>query len=300
MTNYQQTDPSLHTPSPYGGSAEATAPDQSYSQSYGQSQEQSQDPSMKDKASEAVDQGREAAGQVAQSAGQRVQDVTHEAAQQARDLVGEAREHLTRQAGEQHRNLATNLRSLGSELGSMVEHSDQSGTATQLVSQARDRVDGLAGWLENREPGDVLDEVKTFARRRPGTFLLGALAAGVVAGRLTRGAIAAHTQDDSSSESTASTSSSSSTTVLPESGYAHTTGTESFAESGAAPGYSMGGGYAQPTETERPPTEQGYGATSTYGDEGTAAYPTGDYSNATGYSNGGGYQGGGYPEGGQR
>jgi hypothetical protein len=35
----------------------------------------------------------------------------------------------------------------------------------------------------------VLEEVRSFARRRPGTFLLAAAAAGLVAGRLTRGAV---------------------------------------------------------------------------------------------------------------
>jgi len=285
MTSYQQTDPYQQT-NPYQQHADP------------------QDQSVKDKAAEAVDQGRQAAGQVAQSASERVQDVTHEAAQQARDLVGEAREHLSRQAGEQHRNLAGNLRSLGAELGSMADRGEQSGTATQLVAQARDRVDGLAGWLESREPGDVLEEVKTFARRRPGTFLLGALAAGVVVGRLTRGAIAAHTDDSATSESSASGyPATPSTTVLPDGGYAHTTespiGNEALA--GTTPGYSTGGGYAQPGAEERPGAEPGYGNTSTYGEqEGTAAYPSGDYSNAGGYSNAGYQNGGGYPNGGQR
>jgi len=277
MTSYQQADPSVYQP------ADPSA----------------QDPSMKEKAAEAVGQGREAAGQVAQSATERVQEVTQEAAQQARDLVGEARQHLTRQAGEQHRNLATNLRSLSGELGSMVERGGQSGTATELVSQARDRVDGLAGWLEGREPGDVVDEVRRFARRRPGTFLLGALAAGVVVGRLTRGAIAAHTEDDPAGESSASTSSfAPSTTVLPEGGYAHTTGGETLGVP-PTPGYSTGGGYPQPAEGGLPGPEQGYGATSTYGEDNPApAYPPGDYPSSEDYS--GGYSNGGYPTGGQR
>ena len=42
--------------------------------------------------------------------------------------------------------------------------------------------------LDGREPSQILDDVRAFARRRPGAFLLGALAAGVVAGRITRGA----------------------------------------------------------------------------------------------------------------
>ena len=53
----------------------------------------------------------------------------------------------------------------------------------------------LAGWLDQRDPGELLDEVRGIARRKPGTFLLGALAAGVVAGRLTRGAVDASRSD---------------------------------------------------------------------------------------------------------
>jgi hypothetical protein len=40
-----------------------------------------------------------------------------------------------------------------------------------------------------------MDDVRTFARRRPGTFLLVAAAAGVLAGRATRGAAAARKQE---------------------------------------------------------------------------------------------------------
>lgn len=42
--------------------------------------------------------------------------------------------------------------------------------------------------LDEREPSELLDELRRFARRRPGAFLLGAFAAGAVAGRVARGA----------------------------------------------------------------------------------------------------------------
>jgi hypothetical protein len=48
-------------------------------------------------------------------------------------------------------------------------------------------VDSLGRWLDSHGPDEVLDEVRSFARRRPGTFLLIAAGAGVVLGRLTRG-----------------------------------------------------------------------------------------------------------------
>ena len=53
-------------------------------------------------------------------------------------------------------------------------------------------VESFADRLQNREPAELLDEVRSFARRKPGLFLLGAAAAGVLAGRLTSGVRAAH------------------------------------------------------------------------------------------------------------
>jgi hypothetical protein len=66
------------------------------------------------------------------------------------------------------------------------------------VSQAGARAHGAADWLEQRQPGDLVDEARSFARQRPGTFLIGAAVVGVLAGRLTRGAVAAHSEDGAS------------------------------------------------------------------------------------------------------
>jgi hypothetical protein len=206
------------------------------------------DASVKERAAEAAQQGKEAAGQVAQTAVGHAQEVKQEAVQQARDLVGEARNNVNRQVSTQHQNLVTNLRSISDELGSMVQGSEQRGTATELVSQARERVSGVAEWLDGKEPDQLLDELRSFARRRPGTFLLGALAAGVVAGRLTRGAVAAHTEDSGTNGSSAS-----------HNGQSY----------GSPAGYSVGGAYGQPAGQLTQP-ETGYGSPGTgYGSPGT-------------------------------
>jgi hypothetical protein len=221
-------------------------------------------PSMTDKASDAANQGKEAAGQVAQTAVEHAQEVKDEATRQARDLAGEARQQLGAQVGEQHGKLVGSIRSLSSELGSMADNSTgQAGVATELVGQARDRLDGIAEWLDGRDPSEILDDVRSYARRRPGMFLLGALAAGVVAGRVTRGAVAAHTSDDGS----ASNGSAGTQPDLAGSTY----GTESFA-SAPETGYSSGGHYGQPGAGAQPPVTQGYGSTSTYGDGSGAQY----------------------------
>jgi len=173
---------------PYGGHAS------SQSGSSGESD----DASMKDKAAESAQVGTQAAGEVAQSAAGHAKEVAGEAQSQARNLVGEARDQLRSHAGDQQRSAVSNLRALGDELRSMAGGSEQNGMATDLVGQAADRSLGVADWLDDRQPGDLLEELRRFARRRPGAFLAGALVAGVVAGRLTRGAVAAHTDDGSS------------------------------------------------------------------------------------------------------
>ena len=150
---------------------------------------------LTEKASDVADAAKQAGADVAQTATEKAKDVAQETGKQARDLMDEAREQVRQQAGAQHRSLVTNLRSLGDELNGMTSGGGQSGVATEAVSQVRDRVNGAADWLERREPGDLIDELRRFARRRPGAFLVGALAAGVVAGRLTRGVVAVHADD---------------------------------------------------------------------------------------------------------
>ena len=41
--------------------------------------------------------------------------------------------------------------------------------------------------LDGREPTELLDDLRSFARRRPGMFLAGSVIAGVVVGRFLRG-----------------------------------------------------------------------------------------------------------------
>jgi hypothetical protein len=153
------------------------------------------DPSAKDKAAQTAQAGKQAVGEVAQTATDKAKDVAAETKKQARNVMGEAQSQLKDQAATQHRNAVTSLRSLADELQAMSERSEQSGLAGDVVGQAGERAHSVASWLDAREPGDLVDEVRTFARRRPGAFLLGGLAAGVVAGRLTRGAVAAHSDD---------------------------------------------------------------------------------------------------------
>jgi hypothetical protein len=133
----------------------------------------------------ATDAGRHVAGTAADQAA----NVAQEVKAQARDLVGEARGQVQHQARTGQQKAAEGIRSLSSELREMADGGQQSGPVSEVARQAAQRADRLADWLGEREPMDLLDEVRLFARRRPGAFLLGAAVAGVVVGRLTRGAV---------------------------------------------------------------------------------------------------------------
>ena len=134
-----------------------------------------------------ADAGREVAGTAAEQAMQ----VAQEAKSQARDLIGEARMQVRSQAQTGQQKAAETLRSLADELQQMALSGSQSGPVSEVARQAADKLTGVADWIGQREPGDLLEEFRGVARRRPGMFLLGATAAGVLAGRLTRSAAAA-------------------------------------------------------------------------------------------------------------
>ncbi|WP_270365490.1 hypothetical protein [Microbacterium algeriense] len=121
--------------------------------------------------------------------------VVGEAKIQAKDLYAQTQRELKEQANTQQQRVAGGLRSLSDELGSMAANSSGSGIAGDLVQQVSGRLSSAASWLGDRDPGSVLTEVKRYARRKPGTFILAAAVVGVAVGRLTR-ALASNASDD--------------------------------------------------------------------------------------------------------
>ncbi len=127
------------------------------------------------------------AGHVAATVKDETAQVASEVESQAKDLLTQMRTDLGDQADTQQQRLAGGLRSVADELHSMVESSEQSGMASDLVRQGADRSASVASWLEGRDSAALLEEVRGFARQRPVAFLALAAGVGVLAGRLTRG-----------------------------------------------------------------------------------------------------------------
>lgn len=132
-----------------------------------------------------------AAADVAGTAKEQVGAVTGEAVSQVKDLVGQARGEFSQQAGNATAKLGDSVRALVAELHEMSSAGQKQGPATEVVRQLAERGDKLADYLSNKQPSDMLQELRSFASQRPGGFLLGALAAGVLTGRVVRGATAA-------------------------------------------------------------------------------------------------------------
>ena len=140
----------------------------------------------KEQAGDLAQQVKDNAGQVAETAKSEAADVASEVKGNARELFSQAQSDLTEQAGQQQKKVAEGLRSIADELHSMAQ-AGQSGVAADLVGQAADRASSTASWLDGRDPGSLLEEVKGFARERPVAFLAIAAGAGFLAGRLNKG-----------------------------------------------------------------------------------------------------------------
>ena len=142
--------------------------------------------SVKDEAAAVAGHAAGEAKNVAETAKAEAANVASEVKSNARGLLHQAKSDLTEQAGTQQQKAAEGIRTISSQLHTMADASDQPGVATDLIRQAAERSQSVASWLENRDPGSLLEEVKSFARQRPGTFLLAAAGAGMLAGRLGR------------------------------------------------------------------------------------------------------------------
>lgn len=234
------------------------------------------DPSTTEKAqaaaSTAVDEGRHVTGVAKDEA----QNVASEVSAQTRQLVGETRQQVAQQLDDQSRQqrdkLVGTLATLSDDLSQMADRSESSGLAVLATREIADRTRSLQSYLDGRDPRELLDDARDFARRRPGVFLLGALVAGVVAGRVVRGAKDAPQVGVGSTAPAPTTPATPATPVAtPTSGY----GTGSGDGSGyAAPGHGETPGAVgsyppppvSPAPVSAPPVGQGHGTDPLAGD----------------------------------
>jgi hypothetical protein len=138
-----------------------------------------------------TDTAKNEARGVAETAKEQAGSVAGEARSQAQQLWSQTRQEVQSQAGQQQTRIAGSLRSLADDVSSMAERSEP-GMARDLAREVSDKASTAASWLEQRDPGSLLTEVRRFARQRPGAFLALAAGLGVVGGRMSRAMVDEH------------------------------------------------------------------------------------------------------------
>ena len=104
---------------------------------------------------------------------------------QARGLLTETRTQVEDQSRTQRDRLVETIRTFSDDLDGMAEQ--RGGLASDAAREVATRARSFGERLDGREPTELLDELRAFARRRPGVFLAGSVIAGVVVGRFLRG-----------------------------------------------------------------------------------------------------------------
>jgi ElaB/YqjD/DUF883 family membrane-anchored ribosome-binding protein len=140
-----------------------------------------------EQATQVADTATEGAKDVVHTAMDQAAEVGTEIKEQGRDVVNQARSQLRGHADDQTQQIAGKLRELGDEMRALVDgRPEQAQNVRDYADQAAGKLSDLARRLESRGFDGVVDDVKSFARRRPGAFLAGAAVAGMAVGRLLR------------------------------------------------------------------------------------------------------------------
>lgn len=109
----------------------------------------------------------------------RAMEAASTAGHKAVERVQERLADQVSRATGQLESVASSLRTAGAQMPA------DNGIGRYMV-QAATQVDNLASFLNNREVGELVDEVEDFARRQPAVFIGGAFALGVLGARFLR------------------------------------------------------------------------------------------------------------------
>jgi hypothetical protein len=147
------------------------------------------DRTTKDKATGVATTAKEEARDVAGDARSEASAVVSEAGNQARHLADEARIAVRHQASDGARRAAAAVDQLAGRLRALADgDTEQAGDIRRHAGDLGDWLGGVAGRINDRGFDGLVDDVRRFARRRPGMFLAVAAGAGFAGGRIFRGA----------------------------------------------------------------------------------------------------------------
>lgn len=129
---------------------------------------------------------REEARRVGDSARREAGRVVDEARHQGRELYEEARARARDEARNQTDRAAEGLRAVSADMRKLSADEQTETSLGSWMEQGADRLDDFAARVSERGFDGVMEDVKGFARRNPGTFLGISFGVGLLAGRLAR------------------------------------------------------------------------------------------------------------------
>ena len=133
------------------------------------------------------DSARDAASNVAATAGERTRDIKDQAGSHVRGIAGEVGRQLRGRIEQETERAGSALGQAGSQLQALTEgRTDEAGAFAEYAEKAAQALNRWADTVQDRGLDGLVDDLRRFAQRRPGAFLLGTGAAGVIAGRLGR------------------------------------------------------------------------------------------------------------------
>ena len=123
--------------------------------------------------------------QVTEQAKQQSQQLAHQARQQASELASRTTEQAKSQLASQKHNASQRMVPIQSALRESAQQlrNQGQGSVGDYAERAADQVERFSTYLRQTEVDEIMDEVRGFARRRPGLFLGSAAAIGFFATR---------------------------------------------------------------------------------------------------------------------
>ena len=129
---------------------------------------------------------RAEAGAVAETVRDETKNVAREAQRQGQSALHQVQDDLRSRADTEATRFAATLHETGQQLSAMADAADGQGLMPILVRDGAQAVERVATRLDQGGLDAVTVDIRRWARRSPGSFLLGAAALGFVAGRLAR------------------------------------------------------------------------------------------------------------------
>ena len=138
-----------------------------------------------ERAAQVTDDFRQAADRVKDTATATAQEVADRVKEQAKQTGNTIKEQSRGFMNEQKRRVGAEIQTYSAaarEAAERLEHESDTNLA-QYVSTAADRLDRLGSRIQERDVGQLVDDVEEIARRRPEVFFGGMFVAGLAVAR---------------------------------------------------------------------------------------------------------------------